>query len=276
MPVAALPAIAAGISAVGGVASLAKGLGGGGGAGGQDISQYDQVLRQQMLQLYSQVPLPDLSGAPNTAPYQGETWLSDFTPETYNPYIGEMTQMSDDPAMRDKQMQTLSQLGDFAKGGLLPSDQQALATIQQSQAGAAGSQSQAVVDQLRQRGLGGAGAEMAARLSGNQQAAEGSYNLYNQALADALSRQTSAITQQGQLATNVRGQEADISQQMADISNNFNTQVQNLRTSAAANAAQTRNTAAMFNLQGKQNVANNNVTTANANNDLYRQVSQQG
>jgi hypothetical protein len=267
--------IAGAVGAVGSAAKSFAGAGGGGGGGG-GTDQYTQLLRQQMAQNYQNVPLPDLSGAQNTAPYGTYTWLKDFVPEVYQPWIGQATQIQDSPEMRDAQLKTLGQMQGFTQGGLLPSDLQTLATIQQQQQGAASSQTQAVQDQLRQRGLAGSGAELAATLSANQGAANNAYALYNNALTDALNRQMSAIGQSNTMAGNIRSQDVGVSGQMAQIANNFNTQVQNLRTAAAANAAQTRNAAELQNEQGRQNIANQNVEIGNQNLDLYRQVAQQG
>jgi len=266
--------VTAGIaSAVGGVASAAKGIAGGGGASGKSdtAGQMDAAYRQIATQLYNNLQVPEL----DKSQYGGYSWLKDFVPETYDPWVGQAYQMSDDQQSLDAQRQSLGQLQDFAKGGLQPADLVALQQIQQQQAGAGSSAAATAADALRARGLGGSGAEYAARIGANQQAANSSQQLYDSAMQQALTRQLNAVTGAGNLAGNIRQQSDNVSQQMANINNTFNSQVQQLRTNAAINSANVRNSANAANLAGRQNTANQNVDTANRNTDLTRQLQQQ-
>lgn len=162
----------------------------------------------------------------------------------------------------------------LAKGGLQPADLIALRQIQGSQGAAASSQSQAVQDQLRARGLGGAGASEAAMLSANQNAENSANGLYNNAMKAAMDRQTAAITSSANEAGAIRGQDNSISQQMAANNNAFNTQTIGIQNAAAISAMNNSNNAQAANLAGRQGVANSNVTTANANVALQNQQAQ--
>lgn len=269
-------AIAAGIGAAASAASagssIAKGMGGSGKL--TDAEFNDMMLRYAAEQLYDNPAArpPTLS----TTPYGGYTWLQDYVPQTVdNPYIPVESQMSDDQASLDAQRQALAQLQQFARGGLTPTDMQNLAAIQQQAMGANQSAAATAADQLRQRGLGGAGAEYAAMLSGNQQTANTAQQLYDSAFTTALQRQQQAIQNAGTLAGNIRQQSDTVSKAMADINNQFNMNVANIRNTAAQNAVQIRNAAQAANLAGRQSVANQNVDTANRNADLTRQIQQQ-
>jgi hypothetical protein len=269
--------IAAGIGAAASVAgagsSIAKGIGGGGSGKLTEAEFNDLGLRYAGEQLWDdpRFQAPSLS----TTPYQGYTWLQDFVPQTYDPWIGQVYQMSDDTASLAAENQALAQEQQWAKGGLTPTDMQTLAQIEAQQAGANSSAIATAADQLRQRGLGGAGAEYAAMLQGNQNASNQAQQLYDSALQTALQRQLTATQNSGTLAGNIRQQSDTVSQQMAAINNAFNTEVQNLRTAAAQNAASVQNAAQAANLAGRQSVANENVGIANQNADLTRQIQQQ-
>lgn len=236
-------------------------------AAGQQAADY----RQQAYNLWNDLNLPQF----NTTPYQGQTWLADYSPQAYDPYIGQVYLPSMDQGDLTQQQNVLGELNQLSQPGLLPSDLVQLGQIQRSQAGAASSQGQTAADALRQRGLGGSGAEYAATLAANQNAAENTSNLYNNALQTALQRQLSAIQGAGTQANTLQTQAMTLSQNMANANNAFNTQVQNLRTAAAQNAATIQNQAQLYNQQGRQSVANTNVQTANQNLDRQNQLQQQ-
>lgn len=229
------------------------------------------AFRQKAADLWDDLQVPNLT----YSPYLGYTVVGDLTPETYDPWIGQVTQMSDDPDARRSQMEALARLERLGAGGLTDSDRIALNQIGQKQLGAVGQGVRAAVDNLQARGLGGAGTELAARLAANQTAANASSDLYDSAFKAALDRAANANVAAGNLATNVRGQTAGISKQMADINNQFNQQVQQLRTNAAKDAASARNQAQLLNLQNRQSIANRNVDVGNQNLDRQNQLTQQ-
>lgn len=234
---------------------------------GQQATDY----RQKASDLWNNVATPPF----DTTPYSKQTWLQDFTPETYNPSILPQAQMSDSPQARSAILQALSQMQGFAKGGLQPADQIALNQIQQSQAGAASSNAATAADALRARGLGGSGAEYASRLAANQGASNAASSLYDNAMKAAMDRQLNATGQAGAMATGLRNQDTSISKQMADITNQYNSHIMDLQTNAAQNAANVRNAANMANLSGHQTTANNNVAIGNQNLDRNNTLQQQ-
>lgn len=268
----AIAAVGAGAATAGAVNSIVKGSGSGGTQAQADAQGAQaEADRQQALGLWNGLNTPTL----NTTPHEGQTWLQDFNPQTYDPYIGSVQNIQDSPQARADEMTSLGQLQQFAKGGLQPADMIALGQIQRQQAAAGSSAGAAAADALRARGAGGAGAEYAARLAGDQQAANSTSGLYDNAMKAAMDRQLQAVNQSGAAASAIRGQDVGISAQMAAINNNFNTQVQNLRTAAAQNNATTRNNAQAANLAGHQAVANSNVLTDNTNLDRVNALAQQ-
>jgi hypothetical protein len=261
--------VAAGATVASAGASILKSTGGGDGgaaAGGQAAD-----FRAQASQLWNDLKQPDF----NKAPLQAQSWLQDYAPTNYTAQTGKLFQSSDDPTSIANENTALGQMQRLAQGGLQPADLIALQQIQGSQAGAASAQSLAVQDQLRARGLGGAGASEAAMLSANQGAANSANSLYNNAIQQAMSRQTAAITASANDASAIRGQDNTISQQMAANNNAFNTQTIGIQNAAAIAAMNNSNAAQAANQAGRQAVANNTVTTANQNVALQNQLAQQ-
>ena len=268
--------VAAGVGAAASAASAGSSIakGAAGASSKPTQAQFnDYMLRYAAEQLYDRPEAQPPTLDPTK--YQGYSWLQDYTPETYQPWIGQVYQTSDDQASLDAQRNALAQQQEWARGGLTPTDMQTLAAIQQQQSGANSSSVATAADALRQRGLGGAGSEYAAMLQGNQNASNQAQQLYDSAFTQALNRQVTAANNAAQTAGNIRQQSDSVANQMAAINNTFNSQVQNLRTNAAMNAAQVRNAAQAANLAGRQGVANQNVDIANQNADLTRQLQQQ-
>lgn len=268
-----IPAIAATVGAGASVAGAANSIfNGGPGSTSNAYGQQAQNYAQQAADLYNNLNTPSF----NTQPLQSEPLAGTYTPQTYAPYVGQVYQMSDDPAALASENQALTQMQGFTGNGLNPAELAALAPIQQAQAAAATSQGNTALAQLGAQGDAGAGAAYATQLAANQNAANSSQSLYNTALQNALTNQMNAINSSGSMASNIRGQSANISQAMAGINNQFNTEVQNLKTSAAANAANAYNQAAQYNITNQQNLAGTNTGIANTSQQYGNTLTQQG
>lgn len=267
---------AAGVAAAATVASAGASIIGGSGQSqaNQQAAQSGQQAadyRQQAADLWNSLQQPVV----NKTPLVGQNWLQDYTPVNYTPTTGQFYQSSDDPTSIANENLALSQMQALARGGLQPADLINLKQIQGAQAAAASSQSASAQDQLRARGLGGAGADEAAMLYANQGAANSTSSLYNNALQQAMARQTAAIQAAGNYASGIRGQDNSISQQMASNNNAFNSQAIAIQNAAAIAAMNNSNQAQAANLAGRQGVANSNSTTANANVALQNAQAQQ-
>ena len=141
--------------------------------------------KQQALQYWQNVTTPTF----NTTPFQTQSVVGTLTPQTYNPYIGQVQQIQDDTANRDNQQAAIAQLQQYAKGGLQPSDIAALNQIESSQAGADTSQNNSLLAQMQARGQGGAGSQYALEAANNQATSNNANSLYASALQTALQRQ---------------------------------------------------------------------------------------
>lgn len=123
------------------------------------------------------------------------------------PNVGE-----NDPAIRAAQLKALSQFGSLASSGGM--DPQAIAMQAQGQRDAAGyekSQRGAILADSQARGAYG-GADIAAQLSSQQQGANRSAMVGQQAASDARMRALQAMSDYGSLASGIRGQDVGESQ----------------------------------------------------------------
>lgn len=179
--------------------------------------------------------------------------------------------IKEDPMLRKAQTTALQLLGERAKTGLGVEDRAALAQIQLQQARDTEAKRQQILQSYQQRGLGGAGVELASQLqaasAGAAQAGEEGLKLQAQAQRAALE----AATQSGQLGSQIRGQEFDIARTKAAAED----ETARARFNEAV-ARQQRNVATRMgvqqqNLATRQRIAEQNVAQQNA--ELQRQRS---
>jgi hypothetical protein len=185
-----------------------------------------------------------------------------------------VAQIQEDPSLRKAQTTALELLGERAKTGFSAEDRAALAQIQLQQARDTEAKRQQILQSYQQRGLGGAGTELASQLqaasAGAAQAGEEGLKLQAQAQRAALE----AATQYGGLGGQIRGQEFDIARTKAGAED----QAAMARFNEAVGRQQrnvgTRMNVQQQNLATRQRIAEQNA--AQANRELYRQREAEG
>lgn len=178
------------------------------------------ALRQQALsELSSMKPieLQALGYSPEEIQYlQGAAPLTyqqvaDVNPDTINV----------DPATRAAQMSALNDLISRSEEGLSAQDRYNFMKNRRDVETAARGEEQAIVENLRQRGMSGTGVEAALRMMSSQNASD---RLAEQQAAEAAANaqmRMAATQAQGTLAGSIRGQDIDVSKSNADILNQF-------------------------------------------------------
>ncbi len=171
--------------------------------------------------------------------------------------------ISTDPRLKQAQMNALTQLGQLGQGGLTAQEKANLYNITNQSSGNAEAASKAIMQNMAARGMGGGGAELAARLAAAQGAANtGAANalgVAGQSQNNALQATMGAGTLGGQMQQTSFGQQAQ-QQQAQDAINRFN--AANAQQVNAANI-QAQNYAQQQNLANKQAVANANTGIQN-------------
>lgn len=180
-----------------------------------------------------------------------------------------IAQIQEAPELRKAQMTALELIGQRAATGMGPEDRARLAEIQLQQARDTEAKRQQIIQSYQQRGLGGAGSELAAQLqaasAGSAQAGEQGLQLAAQAQRSALE----AAREYGILGGQIRGQEFDIARTKAGAEDQaamarFNEAVARQQRNVAA-----RNVAQQQNLATRQRISEQNIAQQNA--ELLRQ-----
>ena len=123
--------------------------------------------------------------------------------------------ITEDPALKQKQMSALELLSQRATGGLNPEDRAKFAEIQSQVAKDNNARQQAIIQQAQQRGMSGSGAELAAALSNQQSGANQESQAGLQLGATASQKALQADLQSGQLGGQVRQQDFNVNQARA-------------------------------------------------------------
>jgi hypothetical protein len=203
--------------------------------------------------------LPDVAGF-SDQPYDRVNYAGDFKPQQYGaPEAAAYQTITEDPRTRDYQMQALSrmqQLADQSAGS-----QEALGRYNAvSDANSVAAQQNAGIrNQMAMRGQGGSGMEFVLQ----QQAAQ---NAANRAQAAGLNAAQQAALQrlqgtQGVMAgaSNVRGMDANVAGQNADIINRFNMYNTGMRNQTNNANVDMGNAAGMRNLNTQQGLMGTNA-----------------
>src|SRR6185436_7690859 len=176
-------------------------------------------------------------------------------------------------AAQQSALQQLQQIGN--EGGLTPIDRAKLADINEQTNQVNRGQEQAIMQNARERGIGGSGLEMASRLQAQQSAADRAARQGRDVAAQAQERALAAIQGAGQLDGQM--QEAEF--------NRGATKAQSQNAIDAANAAmmnqgnqfntQTLNAAQAANLGERQRIADTNTGIANTQEVTNKALPQQ-
>lgn len=187
----------------------------------------------------------------------------------------QMEGISTDPRLRDAQMQALEKLSTIGQEGLTAEDRLALNTMRRQVAGDEQAKQGQILQNMAQRGMGGSGAELAARLQSSQSSADRASQESDRIAAMAQQRALQGITQAGTLGGQIRsqdyGEQADRAR-AADSIAQFNLQNQQ---SVQQRNIQARNQAQQQNLANQQRVAEQQVALRNQQQQYNNQLLQQ-
>lgn len=181
----------------------------------------------------------------------------------------EVSQIQEAPEFREAQMTALQMLGERAKTGFGAEERAGLAQIQLQQARDTEAKRQQILQSFQQRGMGGAGAELAAQLqaasAGSAQAGEEGLRLQAQAAQNVLQ----AASMSGTLGGQIRGQEFDIARTKAGAKDQANMARFNQALARQERNVASMNLAQQQNLATQQRISEQNVALRNR--ELYRQ-----
>jgi hypothetical protein len=243
---------------------------------GNDARDANNKLYQQALAQFAGINVPTI----DSMTISPENYLSAGTlsPEMLQAMgLGDtaLAGVSTDPRLQSSQMGALQQLQAIASGNPQAGDMAGFQLARQNAAGELNAQNNKVLQDMQQRGQGGSGAELLAKLMNNQNSAQ---MLSNQDMQQAQAMQQArlaALQGQANMATNIRGQDYSEAANLAnarDAIAKYN--AQNSQNVAATNV-NAKNNAQATNLQNAQNISNANTTTQNQAQQYNKQLGQQ-
>jgi len=200
-----------------------------------------------------------------------------LTPDMEQSIIMEKSKMeglSSDPRLASAQRMALESLVKTSASGLTEADLASLREARNQVSGQEKARQDAIMQNMAERGMGGSGAEIASRLISSQGAEQTQAEASDRAVQDAFKRQLEAMSQSGQLASNIRGQEWGEKSDVAkaeDVVNQYNTQNainQQQRNVNATNQAQA------MNLAEKQRIADQGTALSNQQQQYNKELLQ--
>lgn len=232
--------------------------------------------REQALAQFANIKLPDMEKQKLLLEEYKNTGVMSPELETLiNQGPSSMEGISLDPAMRQKQMAALESMAGMSEGKIQSGDMAAFEMARHDAAAADQAKQGQILQEMQQRGQGGSGAELLARLKSSQSSAD---RLQQADLEQAKKMQdarVAALTSSANMAGNLRSQDYGEQSNLAkakDMIAQFNAQnaqnVENRNTN-------TKNSAQQLNMQNAQNVSNMNTGVRNTqqtnNKALYQQ-----
>lgn len=198
--------------------------------------------RQAAAQLIADVDMPSIKE--QEVDYINQDMVYDYNPEQERAEQLDGTAYDDiavDPRLRLAQMNALESLESRGRAGLTAEDMADINAIRRSSAGTAAAQDATILQNMEQRGMGGSGVELAARLAAGQRTAQTAAEQADSMAAMRQQARQEALVQAGTAASGLRNQ--DYTQE--------------------ANLAQNKDALAQFNLGQRAGVQQRNVSSAN-------------
>ncbi len=169
-----------------------------------------------------------------------------------------------DPALKAAQLEALSGLKNISDSGGHTLEDKANLNQAMNEIGAVErGKRDAIMQSMQQRGVGGSGLELAAKLSNQQAAATSANQVGLQVAADMQKRALEALMQRGSLAGDVRGQEFGEQSDKAKAQDIINAYNARNRQDVQQRNVDTKNAASLYNLQEKQRISDTNTGLSN-------------
>lgn len=232
--------------------------------------------RNAALEQYANINLPSLEAQQlNLQDYQNAGTMTPEMEQLMQMGPTSMEGISLDPQTRAMQMQALEQMSGMASGQIQPGDVAGFEIAKRDAAAYDQAKQGQILQEMQQRGQGGSGAELLARLKSTQSSADRLNQADLEQAKQMQQARIAALQSQSNMASGIRsqdyGQESDLAR-ARDAINQFN--VQNSQNVEGRNTTN-KNSAQQMNLQNSQNTANMNVENRNkqqiANKGLLQQ-----
>jgi hypothetical protein len=197
----------------------------------------------------------------------------EYNPELYDNETANYELTSEDPALRSKQLEALSQFDDLAHDGLSDIDKAAFAKAKSVADQEAKARTDAAINEAQARGVAGGGMEFALRQGGDQAALQRANEAALQQAATAAAGRQKALEAYANQAGQMRSQDYTANKSNTDVINQFNmanTQNRNTTNQANVNA---KNNAFQYNQGMKTQDYNNQLAKINGQTNSNGQIA---
>lgn len=180
-----------------------------------------------------------------------------------------------DPEGKQAQLSALKSLKEIGATGLNATDRQALNQIRSEVSQQDKARTDAILQNAAQRGMGGSGSELAAKLASAQAATELAARQGDNLAAQAQQRSLQAIAQSGTLGGDLRSQQFNEEAKVATAKDAINQFNQQNRASVQQRNVGSKNTAQAANLAEQQRIADQNINFKNQQEMHNKALAQQ-
>jgi len=237
-------------------------------AGGSDRNAANNAYNQAISELMAIGMPPNLAKEVVLKEFQSAGKLTPEMEQEVNLGPSKVEGITEDPSTREAQVQALQLLQQSGRG-ISPQDRLKFNEMRQQVQRDAEAKRQQILQEYKQRGMGGSGAELAAQLSQAQAGANQSSMEGDRIAAASAENALNAIRESGNLGGQIRGQDFDVARTKASAADEFaKFNAQNQASRQARNIG-SRNDAQSANLANAQAIMNQN--TAQANQERLRQ-----
>jgi hypothetical protein len=247
-------------AAVGGIIGGIAGFFG----GGSQRRKAEELLQKALAEIEAVGAPPDLSREIILETFKQEGMYVPELEQEVDLALSKVSQIKENPELRDAQMQALRQIQERAEGGLAPEDRAALEKVKAQVAGQVRGQEQSILQEMQQRGQAGSGSELAARLlagqAGAQRASDAGIDIAGQASRAALE----AAARAGSMSGDIRRQDFDVDKTKASAEDERNRFLFENSTALRGRNVAARNLAQQQNLSERQRISDINTGMTNA------------
>lgn len=240
----------------------------------EDRERAEQLLLEAVKEIEAVGAPPDLSRELILEKFYQAGFYTPELEQAIDLGISQVSQVQEDPELRAAQTRALELLQQKGEIGLGPEERVELNKISQKLSRSAKASEADITRELQQRGLSGSGLEFALRQQVRQQAENAAAMEAQEQAALASRRALEALTQSGQLAGQIRGQDFDVASTKAAAADEFqrfnvqSAQAREQRRVAAENEARKRQA------DTEQRLAEANIQQSNLEKQRQRQAEQ--
>jgi len=230
-------------------------------------------LMQQAINEYTKLGYPpDYSKALVLQEFERAGVLTPQLEQEVEIAASELGNVQEDQSIRDTQRQALEMLKQRGQVGLSAEDRAALNQVRGEVQRDSEAKRQQILQQMQARGMGGSGAELMAQLQSAQGASDQAATGSDAVMAQAQERALRALSESGQMAGQVRGQDFDVNSTRARALDERNRMLAENSVSRQARNVGALNQAQQLNLSEQQRVNDANVSMKNREQERQAQA----